>query len=68
MYLKIPEAWAVLFAQNRFRVQNHIKGVHACAMAILAESATGTVFGMNVDDSKLPLLKRCSAPLLSVHC
>ena len=30
------------------QVQNHIKGVHACAMALLAESATGAVFGMNV--------------------
>ena len=30
------------------RVQNHIKGVHACGMALLAESATGAVFGMNL--------------------
>ena len=27
--------------RNRTRVQNHIKGVHACGMALLAESATG---------------------------
>ena len=36
------------------QVQNHIKGVHACAMALLAESATGAVFGMNVPDSAIP--------------
>ena len=38
-------------------VQNHIGGIHAIAAAVLAESATGIVFGMNVPDSKLPLLK-----------
>jgi len=38
-------------------VQNHIKGIHAAAMALLAETATGFVVGMNLPDSKLPLLK-----------
>jgi hypothetical protein len=42
---------------NKKAVQNHIGGVHAIAAAVLAESATGIVFGMNVPDSKLPLLK-----------
>jgi acyl-coenzyme A thioesterase PaaI-like protein len=43
--------------KNRWRVQNHIGGVHACGMALLAESASGMVFGMNVPDSHIPLIK-----------
>ncbi len=43
---------------NRRRVQNHIHGVHAAAMALLAETATGMVVGMNVRDDCLPLAKQ----------
>ena len=46
-----------LVLANKKAVQNHIGGIHAIAAAVLAESATGIVFGMNVPDSKLPLLK-----------
>ncbi|QOL26527.1 DUF4442 domain-containing protein [Thalassotalea sp. LPB0316] len=42
---------------NKKRVQNHIGGVHAIAASLLAESATGIVFGMNVPDTHVPLLK-----------
>ncbi|MDO6445025.1 DUF4442 domain-containing protein [Colwellia sp. 1_MG-2023] len=42
---------------NKKKVQNHIGGVHAVAAALLAESATGIVFGMNVPDGSVPLLK-----------
>ena len=42
---------------NRRRVQNHIAGVHAAAMALVAETATGMVVGMNVRDDCLPLCK-----------
>ena len=42
---------------NHRRVQNHIHGVHAAAMALLAETATGMVVGMNVRDDCLPLAK-----------
>ncbi|GHF87199.1 DUF4442 domain-containing protein [Thalassotalea marina] len=48
---------AILLLKNRKKVQNHIGGVHAIAAAVLAESATGVVFGMNVRDDCLPLLK-----------
>ena len=48
---------AVVHLKNRWRVQNHLKGVHATAMATLAESATGMVFGCQVPDSHIPLLK-----------
>jgi acyl-coenzyme A thioesterase PaaI-like protein len=43
--------------RNRRKVQNHIHGVHAAAMALLAETASGFVMGMNVPDDKLMLLK-----------
>ena len=47
----------VVSLRNRKKVQNHIKGLHAAAMALLAETATGFVVGMNVPDDKLMLLK-----------
>ncbi|KAJ1484157.1 hypothetical protein T484DRAFT_1621985 [Baffinella frigidus] len=57
---KLEEDEAVMLMRNQPKVQNHIKGVHACAMALLAESATGAVFGMNVPDSAIP----CVPPAL----
>lgn len=42
---------------NRRKVQNHIGGVHASAMNLLAETATGMVVGMNVRDDCIPLVK-----------
>jgi len=51
-----PERVEIAIA-NQHRVQNHIKGVHAAAMTLLAETATGMVVGMNVRDDCLPLAK-----------
>jgi acyl-coenzyme A thioesterase PaaI-like protein len=51
-----PEKVEITIANER-RVQNHIKGVHAAAMTLLAETATGMVVGMNVRDDALPLAK-----------
>lgn len=48
----------VVSIKNKKKVQNHIGGVHAAAMALLAETATGFVFGMNVPDDKLPVIKK----------
>ncbi|WP_395345208.1 DUF4442 domain-containing protein [Ningiella sp. W23] len=45
------------FQKNRTKVQNHIGGVHAAAMALLAESASGFVVGLNLPGDKLPLIK-----------
>ena len=42
---------------NRRVVQNHIGSVHASAMNLLAETASGMVVGMNVRDDCLPLAK-----------
>jgi acyl-coenzyme A thioesterase PaaI-like protein len=43
--------------QNRRKVQNHIRTVHAAAMTLLAESATGILMGMNVPDDKYLVIK-----------
>ncbi|MFG6465289.1 DUF4442 domain-containing protein [Roseateles sp. BYS87W] len=51
-----PESSEIRIANQR-PVQNHIKGVHAAAMSLLAETATGMVVGMNVRDDCLPLCK-----------
>ena len=45
---------------NQRKVQNHIRGVHAAAMTLVAETATGMVVGMNVRDDCLPLAKELS--------
>ncbi|WP_034475196.1 DUF4442 domain-containing protein [Aestuariibacter salexigens] len=48
----------VTFRQkNRKKVQNHIGSVHAAGMALLAESATGFIVGINLPGDKLPLMK-----------
>eukprot|EP01103_Thecamoeba_quadrilineata_P010405 TRINITY_DN223_c0_g1_i1.p1 TRINITY_DN223_c0_g1~~TRINITY_DN223_c0_g1_i1.p1 ORF type:complete len:162 (+),score=31.46 TRINITY_DN223_c0_g1_i1:51-536(+) len=43
--------------KNRKKIQNHIGSPHAAATALLAETATGIVFGMNVPDSHVPVIK-----------
>ncbi|MDE2593760.1 MAG: DUF4442 domain-containing protein [Burkholderiales bacterium] len=47
----------VVSIKNRRKVQNHIHNVHAAAMALLAETATGFCVSMNLSDDKLPLIK-----------
>ena len=53
----INQHQAVMVIKNKTKVQNHIGSVHAAAMALLAESVTGLLFGMSVPDDKLPLIK-----------
>lgn len=45
------------YQPNHKKVQNHIGSVHAAAMALLAESATGFIVGLNLPGDKLPLIK-----------
>lgn len=45
------------FQENKKKVQNHIGSVHAAAMVLLAESATGFIVGINLPGDKLPLIK-----------
>lgn len=54
-YMRFEESRLRL--KNRKQVQNHIGGIHACGAALLAESATGLVIGMNVPDASVPVIK-----------
>ncbi len=51
-----PEQVIVSLA-NRPKVRNHIGQIHAAAMVLLAETASGMVVGMNIPDDKIPLIK-----------
>lgn len=42
---------------NRTVVQNHLGGVHAAALALLAETASGLVVALNVPSASAPLLR-----------
>ncbi len=53
----LEEGRAVALIGNRAKVRNHIGGVHAAAMALLAETCSGAVFGLSLPADKLPLLK-----------
>ncbi|MEJ2514919.1 MAG: DUF4442 domain-containing protein [Gammaproteobacteria bacterium] len=55
--LEVEPDRVVLQLANRRGVRNHIGGVHAAAMALLAETASGLVLGMNVRDSAVPVLR-----------
>ncbi|MCF2948084.1 DUF4442 domain-containing protein [Paraglaciecola aquimarina] len=49
----------VTYRQKNYRkAQNHIGSVHAAATALLAESCTGFIVGINLPGDKLPLIKR----------
>ena len=56
-YLEVSHDKVVVKIENHRTMQNHIGQVHACAMALLAETATGFVTGMNVPDSCIVLIK-----------
>lgn len=57
---KMSQHEVILSLENKAKVQNHIGQVHAVATALLAETATGMVVGMNLPDDKIPLLKNMS--------
>ena len=56
-YLEVSHAKVVVKIENHKAMQNHIGQVHACAMALIAETATGFVTGMNVPDTCIVLIK-----------
>lgn len=56
-FTEVEPGRMVVKIRNQKKVQNHIKGVHAAAMALLGESATGAVFGFSLPGDKLPLVK-----------
>ena len=56
-YLEVSHSKVVVKIENHRAMQNHIGQVHACAMALIAETATGFLTGMNVPDSCIVLIK-----------
>ncbi|WP_263834458.1 DUF4442 domain-containing protein [Salinibacter sp.] len=42
---------------NEERLHNHLGGLHAAALALLAETASGLVVALNVPDGSSPLLR-----------
>lgn len=54
---ELSHSQVVMTLQNRRKVQNHIRTVHAAAITLLAESATGILMGMNVPDDKYMVIK-----------
>ena len=54
---QMSPAQVTIALDNEHRVQNHIGGIHASAMNLLAETATGMVVGMNVRDDCVPVAK-----------
>lgn len=56
-FLQMTPGMVEIGIRNRKKVQNHIEGIHASAMNLLAETATGMVVGMNVRDDCIPLAK-----------
>ena len=53
----LSDTEAVLSLRNRKKVQNHLGAIHAAAMGLLVESASGLVVGMHVPDSRVVTLK-----------
>lgn len=48
----------ILSLPNRPKVRNHIGQIHAAAMVLLVETATGMITGINLPDDKLPLMQK----------
>ena len=54
---KLTPNECVIVMPNRKKVQNHIGSVHATAMGLLAESATGFMTGMTVPDDRIIVIR-----------
>jgi len=71
---KLTPQECIIVMRNKKKVQNHIGSVHAAAMGLLAESATGFMTGLTVPDDriivirsmKLEYLKRASGDMKAV--
>ena len=56
-YVEVTPSRVEVRIENNRNMQNHIGQVHACAMALVTETATGFVTGMNIPDSCIVLIK-----------
>ncbi|MCL6268709.1 DUF4442 domain-containing protein [Sansalvadorimonas sp. 2012CJ34-2] len=54
---KLNHSESRITIRNLRRNRNHIGTVHACAMALTAETATGFLIGMNTPDTSVPVIK-----------
>lgn len=54
---KLTPTECIVVIPNRKKVQNHIHSVHAAAMGLLAETATGFMTGLSVPDNRLIVIK-----------
>lgn len=56
-YIEVSHSKVTVQLKNHRAMQNHIGQLHACSMALIAETATGFVTGMNVPDRCIVLIK-----------
>lgn len=65
--LKITKAtkneW-VATLDNKHRVQNHIKQIHACAMMLIGETIGVMIMAMNLPGDRIPLVKNIEADFI----
>jgi acyl-coenzyme A thioesterase PaaI-like protein len=54
---KVTSSEMIVSVKNTRTTRNHIGQVHACAMILIAESATGILVGLNCPDTSMPLIK-----------
>ena len=54
---KVTNEEVIVSIENRKKARNHIGQLHAAAMALIAETASGFVFTMNLPADKLNLIK-----------
>lgn len=54
---KLTPNECIIVLRNKKKVQNHIGSVHAAAMALMAESATGFITGLSVPDSRILVVR-----------
>ena len=57
-FVELTPARVEVAVANHRSVQNHLRDVHAAAMTLLAETATGMVVGMNVRDDCVPVVQQ----------
>lgn len=55
--LKLTPNECIIVMPNKKKAQNHIGSVHAAAMALMAESATGFITGLSVPDSRILVIR-----------
>lgn len=54
---KLTPNECIVVIPNRKKVRNHIGSVHAAAMGLLAETATGFMTGLSVPDNRIIVIK-----------